>query len=49
MRIEDLQKQISLCHCDTQYLTVENEWIEKAKRHLERAISALGKAKEAER
>lgn len=49
MKIEDLQKQISLCHYDTQYITVENEWIEKAKRHLERAISALGKAKEVEK
>lgn len=49
MRIDDLQKQISLCHYDTQYLTVENEWIEKAKRHLERAIASLGKAKAAEK
>ena len=46
MKIEDLQKQISLCHYDTKYLTIENKWIEKAKRHLERAISALEKGKE---
>ena len=46
MKVEDLQKQISLCHYNTRYLTVESEWIEKAKRHLECAASALEKAKE---